>query len=136
MEHTLKYLILSVSWPFPVRHPEGGLGGGENPQENLPVYFPKARIHALLEKLELNVPSIREDYCGATICSRTQILNDEGALGATSRASLREAANKFFQWPLELAFNYHKGRSPICPSVMARSMATLLMADLHPTGGS
>ena len=27
--------------------------------------FPKARLHALLEDLDLNIPSIWEDYCGA-----------------------------------------------------------------------
>ena len=31
---------------------------------NLPPTFPKARLHALLEELGLNIPSIWEDYCG------------------------------------------------------------------------
>ena len=42
----------------------------------------------------------------------------------------------FRHWPLELAFHSRKkGHTPVCTSVMARNMATLLMADLHPTGG-
>jgi hypothetical protein len=54
----------------------------------LPVAFSKAGLHALLEDLRLDIPSIWEEYCGAAIRSWTQILNDEGALGTTARASL------------------------------------------------
>jgi hypothetical protein len=43
--------------------------------------FPKVGLHALLEDLGLNIPSVWEDYCGAALRSWTQILNDEGALG-------------------------------------------------------
>jgi len=32
---------------------------------NLPITFPKACLHALLEDIGLNIPSIWEDYCGA-----------------------------------------------------------------------
>ena len=34
-----------------------------------------------------------------------------------------------------MAFQSHRGRIPICSSIVARNMATLLMADLHPVGG-
>jgi hypothetical protein len=34
-----------------------------------------------------------------------------------------------------MAFHYQRGRLPLCPSIVARDMATLLMADLHPVGG-
>jgi hypothetical protein len=37
--------------------------------------------------------------------------------------------------PLEMAFNSHRGRIPVCSSIVARNMATLCMADLHPVGG-
>jgi hypothetical protein len=69
----------------------------------LPPTFPKAGLHALLEDIGLNIPSIWEDYCGAAIHSWTQILNDEGALGTTARASLHRALDKsdtgHWNWP-------------------------------------
>ncbi len=34
-----------------------------------------------------------------------------------------------------MAFHSRKGQAPLCPSIVARNMATLLMADLHPVGG-
>jgi hypothetical protein len=34
-----------------------------------------------------------------------------------------------------MAFHSYRGRIPICSSIVARNMATLLMADLHPVGG-
>jgi len=34
-----------------------------------------------------------------------------------------------------MAFHSHRGRTPICSSIVARNMATLLIADLHPVGG-
>ncbi len=43
---------------------------------NLPVSFQKAGLHALLDTLGLNAPSVWEDYCGAAIRALTQILND------------------------------------------------------------
>ena len=55
---------------------------------NLPPTFPKVGLHALLEDLGLNSPSVWEDYCEAAIRSWTHILNDDGALGTTARASL------------------------------------------------
>ncbi len=80
---------------------------------NLPIAFPKAGLHALLEDLGLNIPSIWEDYCGAAIRSWTQILNDEGALGTTARASLQTASARVRHWPLEMAFHSQWGRIPI-----------------------
>ena len=102
---------------------------------NLPASFQKAGLYALLEEVGLNIPSVGEDYCGATVRSWTQILNDEGALGVTARASLHRASAKFCHWPIDLAFHTLRDRTPACKSVMARNMATLLLADLHPTGG-
>ena len=102
---------------------------------NLPPTFPKARLHALLEDIGHNIPSIWEDYCGAAIRSWTQILNDEGALGTTALATLRIASAKFRRWPLEMAFHSHRGRLPLCLCILARTMATLLMVDLHHVGG-
>ena len=69
------------------------------------------------------------------IRSWTQLLNDEGALGTTARASLQLAAAKFRHCPLEMAFPSRQGRFPLCPSVVARNMATLLMANHNPIGG-
>jgi hypothetical protein len=74
-------------------------------------------------------------HCGAAIRSWTQILNYEKTLWSIARASLHLASAKFRHWPLELAFHSHRGRLPLCTSVVARNMATLLMADLHPVGG-
>ena len=101
---------------------------------SLPLTFPKARLHALMEAIGLNISSIWEDYCAAAIRFWTQILKDEGALGTTARASLQLAAAKFRHMPLEMAFYLHRGRLPPCASIVARNMATLLMADLHPVG--
>jgi hypothetical protein len=98
---------------------------------HLPNSFPRAGLHAPIEELGLNSPIIWEDYCGAAIRSWTQILNDEGALGATARTSLLQAETRFKHWPLELAFRTIKGRAT-CPSVIRRNVATLLIADLHP----
>jgi hypothetical protein len=70
---------------------------------NLPPAFPKARLHALLEDLGLNIPSIKEDYCGAATRSWTQILDEEGALGATARAPFKQRGPSSdigpFRWP-------------------------------------
>jgi hypothetical protein len=62
---------------------------------NLPVSFPNIELHALLDDLGLNVPSVWKDYCGADIRALTQMLNDEGPLGSIARASLQRAAIKF-----------------------------------------
>ncbi len=62
-------------------------------------------------------------------------INDEGALGTTARASLAQASEKFKNWPLELAFHTQHGRAT-CPSVIAKNVATLLTADLHPMGNT
>jgi len=91
-------------------------------------------MHAPVEEIGLNIPSIWDDFCGSALRSWTQIRIDEGALGITARASLHGAASKFQHWPLELAFHSRNNGSPHCPSIMARNMATLLTADLHPTG--
>jgi hypothetical protein len=101
----------------------------------LPDSFPRAGLHAMLEEVGLNIPSVWEDYCGAAVRSWTQILNDQGALGVTARASVHRASTKFRHWPMQLAFHTDRNRTPVCKSVMARNMATLLLADLHPTGG-
>ena len=62
---------------------------------DLPASFPKTGLHALLDEVGLNIPSVSEDYCGATVRSWTQILNDDGALGTTARASLERASTMF-----------------------------------------
>jgi hypothetical protein len=61
---------------------------------HLPNNIPKAALHAPPEEMGLNIPIIWEYYCGTAIRSWTQILNDEGALGVTGRASLRQASIK------------------------------------------
>ena len=61
----------------------------------LPKGFPRAGLHAPHDEIGLNLPTIWEDYCAAATNSWTNILNDQGALGATARASLAQAANKF-----------------------------------------
>jgi hypothetical protein len=95
---------------------------------------PRAFLHSTAEEIGLNIPTVWEDYCGAAVRSWTQILNDEGTLGVAARASLHRAAYKFQHWPLELDFHIKGGR-PLCPSITARNMATLVAADLHPLGG-
>jgi hypothetical protein len=62
---------------------------------HLPNTFPRAGLHAPTEELGLSIPTIWEDYCGSAIRSWTQILNDEGALGVTARASYVQAAETF-----------------------------------------
>ena len=62
---------------------------------HLPNTVPRAGLHAPADELELNIPTIWEDYCRSAIRSWTQILNDEGALGAATRASYTQAAHKF-----------------------------------------
>ncbi len=57
--------------------------------------FPRAGLHAPHDELGLILPTIREDYCSAATNSWTNILNDQGALGATARASLAQAATQF-----------------------------------------
>ena len=51
--------------------------------------FPRAGLHAPSEELGLNIPTMWEDYYGSAVRSWTQILNDDGALGTTAKASLR-----------------------------------------------
>ena len=60
----------------------------------LPKGFPGAGMHAPRDELEINLPTIWEDYCSAVINSWTHILNAQGALGATTRAFLTQAAFK------------------------------------------
>jgi hypothetical protein len=45
------------------------------------------------------------------------------------------ASAMFRHWPLEMAFHSHRERIPICSSIVARNLATLLMTALHPVGG-
>jgi hypothetical protein len=101
----------------------------------LPNGSPRAGLHAPHEEIGLYLPIIWEDYCAAATNSCTNILNYQGALGATARDSRTQAAIKFQHWSLELAFHSHRGGRPLCPSVVARNIATLLTADLHPLGG-
>jgi hypothetical protein len=75
---------------------------------HLPNTFPRAGLHAPSEELGLNIPTVWEDYCGSAIRSWTQILNDEGALGATAGASYAQAAHNLKHSPLELVFHTHK----------------------------
>jgi len=93
----------------------------------LPTSFPRIGLLGPIEEIGLNIPSIWEDFCGSAFQSCTQNLNDEGALGTTARASLHGAASKFCQWPLELAFHSRKSGSPLCPSIVARYMASKVM---------
>ena len=111
------------------------LEGISKPRWNLSLTFPKLGLQALLENLGLHITLIWEEYCGAATRSWTQILNNGGALGTTARASLQKVSAKFRHWPLEITFHSHRGRIPMCSSIVARDMATLLMADLHPVGG-
>jgi hypothetical protein len=55
---------------------------------SLPASFPRAVMHALVEEIGLNIPSIWENFCGSALRSWTQILSDEGTLGITACASL------------------------------------------------
>ncbi len=71
------------------------LEGASRDLWNLPNTFPRAGLHAPVKELGLNIPTVWEDYCGSAVRSWTQILNDEGALGTTTRASLREVTGKF-----------------------------------------
>jgi len=98
---------------------------------HLPNTFPRAGLQAPSEELGLNLPTIWEDYCGSAIRPWTQILNNEGALGVTARASYTQAAEKFNHRPLELAFHILKDHAT-CPSVIGRNVVTLLTTDLHP----
>ena len=52
-----------------------------------------------------------------------------------ARVSIQRASDEFRHWPIEMAFHTHRDHKPACKSVLARNMATLLLADLHPTGG-
>ena len=98
----------------------------------LPIVFPKAGLHAPHDELGPNLPTTCEDYCSDAINSWTYILNDQGALRATVRASLTQANTKKKNWLLELAFYAHRGGRPLCPSIIARNIASLIAADLHP----
>ena len=63
--------------PQAIRKVDLELEGISRPIWNLPPTFPKVGLHALLEDIGLNIPSIWKDYCGAAIRSWTQILNEE-----------------------------------------------------------
>ncbi len=132
ISHT--HCLMSLS-PQAIREMDSVLEGIYRQILNLPPTFTKVGLHVLLNDLGLNSPSLWEDYCGAAIRSWTQILNDEGALGTTARASLQLASAKFRHWPLEMAFHSRRGCLPLCSYIVACNMATLLMADLHPIGG-
>ena len=100
----------------------------------LPTSFPRVGLHGPTDENGLDIPSTWEDFCGTALRSWTQILNDEGALDTTAGAFLQGAAAKSWHWPLELAFHSRKNGFPLCPSIVARNMATLLTADLYPSG--
>jgi hypothetical protein len=103
---------------------------------SLPTSFQRAGLHAPVEKIGLSIASIWEDFYGSALRSSTKICSDEGALGFTARESLQVAASKFRHLPFGLAFYSSNGGLPLCPSLVARNVATLLTVDLHPTGGS
>ncbi len=109
------------------------LGGTSRKIWHLPNTFPRVGLHAPPEEIGLNIPTFWEDYFGSAIRSWTHILNEEGALGVTARASYTQAAKKFKHWPLELAFHTHRGHAT-CPLLIGINVATLLIADLHPIG--
>jgi hypothetical protein len=92
-------------------------------------HAPSDLLMSPLEEIGLNIPSVWEDFYGADIRSWNQIVNEEGALGLTARASLRWTATKFHMWPLELAFHIQDGQ-PSCRSVTIRNIAIL-----YPMGG-
>jgi hypothetical protein len=100
---------------------------------HLLITFLRAGLHAPPEELSVNIPTICEDYCGTAIRSWTQLLNDEGTLGVTTRASLCQASTKFNHCPVKLAVYTHNGHAT-CPSVIGRNVATLLTVDLYPMG--
>jgi hypothetical protein len=83
--HTQNLMALS---PQAIWEVDSVLEGLSRKIWNLPPTFPKVGLHALLEDIGLNIPSISEDYYGAAIRSWTQLLIDEGPLGTTTRASL------------------------------------------------
>jgi hypothetical protein len=98
MGHTQKSLTHTASWPSPrlqIKVVDAVLESISKEIWNLPASIPKAGLHALLDEVGLNIPSVWEYYCGAAIRSWTQILNDEGALGVTARASLQRASALF-----------------------------------------
>ena len=101
---------------------------------NLPSRFPRVAIHAPPQEWGLNLPTVWEDYCASAVRTWTSILNDQGALGHTARASLAAAA-KYAQWPLQQAFDLTRTGTPVCTSLPAKCMATIIMGDLHPMGG-
>ena len=74
---------------------------------NLPDSFLRAGLHAMLDEVGLDIPSVWEDYCGAAVRTWTQMLNDQGALGVTARASVHKASARFRHWPMQLAFHTH-----------------------------
>jgi len=108
ISHTHCLMPLS---PQAIREVDSLLEGISGQIWNLPVALPKAGLHALLEYLGLNIPSIWEVYCG--IRSWTQILDDGGALGTTASVSLQTTSAKFRHWPLQMAFHSHRGRHMI-----------------------
>jgi hypothetical protein len=91
---------------------------------NLPPAFPKAGLHALLEDLGLNIPSIWEDYCGAVIRSWTQILNDEGALGSPPGPPFKQRRPSSDIGHLKWSFTSTEDASPYAPLYTSNSVTT------------
>ena len=67
---------------------------------HLPNTFPRAGLHAPVEELGLNIPTVWEDYCGSAIRSWTQILNDEGASGPLPEPPSRMQRKNSYTGPL------------------------------------
>jgi hypothetical protein len=71
---------------------------------NLPKSYPRAALLVPHNKLGITIPTIWEDYCSSAIRSWIHVLNDKGALGASTRATLHDSSTEFKHWSLELAF--------------------------------
>ena len=55
---------------------------------NLPACFPRTALHAPHKEWGLNLPTLWEDYRASAVRTWTTILNDQGSLGLTAKASL------------------------------------------------
>jgi len=102
---------------------------------NLPASFPKAGLHALLDEVGLNIPSVCEDYCGAAVRSWTLFINDEGALGVTARTSLQRASAKFRHLPIEMNGEISVGKM-IDPEGVLTPIMSLLSLFHGDVGGT
>ena len=62
------HCLMALS-PQVIREVDSVLEGISRQIWDLPPSFPKAGLHALLEDIGLNIPSVWEHYCGAAIRS-------------------------------------------------------------------